>query len=273
VLSSAHNVQSTGKSTWDQRIERAGQLLKSNPSAAEILNFYLGITRFQKSLYAALEASSRTVIANQGALPFLLPRFQEFLLLVKQDAPSPLSAAAEQLEAEGPAVWESLLNNFWEATDNDAGQNLSPHQSFLACAFLQPMAEYFAHRATFDRTQVAPICPFCARKPMLGVLRPQGDGAKRSLVCSLCLTEWDFRRILCPACGEADVKQLPIYTAAEFEHVRVEACDTCKSYIKTIDLTVNGLAVPVVDELASLPLTLWAEEKGYTKLQPNVFGM
>lgn len=272
MLSSAQNVQATMKSSWDQRIERAAQLLKNNPAAAEILNFYLGITRFQKSLYAALETSS-TVIAAQSAPAFLLPRFQEFLLLVQQDAPSPLSAAAEELETEGPAVWESLLNNFWEAAGNGASENLSPHQSFLARAFLQPMAEYFAHHATFDRTQVAPLCPFCARKPMLGVLRPQGDGAKRSLVCSLCLTEWDFRRILCPACGEADVTRLPIYTAAGLEHVRVEACETCKTYIKTIDLTVNGLAVPVVDELASIPLTLWAEEKGYTKLQPNVFGM
>ena len=26
-----------------------------------------------------------------------------------------------------------------------------------------------------------------------------GDGGKRSLICSLCATEWDFRRIVCPA--------------------------------------------------------------------------
>jgi formate dehydrogenase maturation protein FdhE len=33
------------------------------------------------------------------------------------------------------------------------------------------------------------------------------------------------------------------------------------------------LAVPVVDELASVPLDIWAEEQGYTKLQPNLLGM
>jgi len=66
---------------------------------------------------------------------------------------------------------------------------------------------------------------------------------------------------------------LPVYTASQFEHVRVEACDSCKSYIKTIDLTKNGYAVPIVDELATIPLTLWAQERGYSKLQPNLLGL
>ncbi|PYU36148.1 MAG: formate dehydrogenase accessory protein FdhE, partial [Acidobacteria bacterium] len=57
------------------------------------------------------------------------------------------------------------------------------------------------------------------------------------------------------------------------EHMRVEACDTCKTYINTVDLTKNGLAIPVVDELAALPLGLWAQENGYTKLQSNLLGI
>jgi len=55
--------------------------------------------------------------------------------------------------------------------------------------------------------------------------------------------------------------------------VRVEACDTCKCYIKSVDLTRSGLAVPVVDELAAIPLTLWAHEHGYNKLQPNLLAV
>ncbi len=53
----------------------------------------------------------------------------------------------------------------------------------------------------------------------------------------------------------------------------MDACETCKTYIKAVDLTKNGLAVPVVDELASVPLTLWAQEHGYTKLQPNLMAV
>ena len=76
-----------------------------------------------------------------------------------------------------------------------------------------------------------------------------------------------------PGCGEEDNGKLPVYTAAEFDYIRVECCDTCKSYIKTVDLTKNGRAEPVVDEIASAPLDLWAQEHGYSKLQLNVVGL
>jgi FdhE protein len=53
----------------------------------------------------------------------------------------------------------------------------------------------------------------------------------------------------------------------------VDACDTCHSYIKSVDMTKNGRAVPVVDELATLSLSLWAQEKGYAKLEVNLLGI
>jgi len=55
--------------------------------------------------------------------------------------------------------------------------------------------------------------------------------------------------------------------------VRVEACESCHTYIKAIDLTKNGLAVPVIDEVAALSLDVWAQQQGYSKLQPNLFGL
>jgi FdhE protein len=110
-------------------------------------------------------------------------------------------------------------------------------------------------------------------KAVVAVLRPEGDGGKRYLVCSQCLSEREFRRLVCPSCGEEDPKKLPVYKAEQFPHVRVEACDNCRVYIKCIDMTVDGLAVPEVDEIASITMDLWASEKGYTKLQTNMFGL
>jgi FdhE protein len=115
-------------------------------------------------------------------------------------------------------------------------------------------------------------CPLCGGQPFLGVLRPEGDGGKRRMICSFCLQEWDFRRIYCPACGEEDEKKLPVYVAEQFPHIRVEAGESCKVYVRTIDLTKDGNAVPVVDDLAAIPLSLWAHERGYTRLQPNLLG-
>jgi formate dehydrogenase maturation protein FdhE len=52
----------------------------------------------------------------------------------------------------------------------------------------------------------------------------------------------------------------------------VDVCDTCHTYLKSVDLTKTGLAVAVVDELATIPLDLWAREHGYEKLQMNLLG-
>jgi FdhE protein len=82
-----------------------------------------------------------------------------------------------------------------------------------------------------------------------------------------------LRSIACAHCGEEAERKLPVYVAEEFPHVRVEACDTCRTYIKSADLTKNGLAVPVLEELASVALNLWAEQREYTKPQLNLFGM
>jgi formate dehydrogenase maturation protein FdhE len=55
--------------------------------------------------------------------------------------------------------------------------------------------------------------------------------------------------------------------------VRVEVCESCHKYIKGIDLTAYGLAVPVVDEIAALPLDIWAAEQGYKKIEMNLIGV
>jgi formate dehydrogenase maturation protein FdhE len=47
----------------------------------------------------------------------------------------------------------------------------------------------------------------------------------------------------------------------------VDARDTY-TYIKSIDLSKNGNAVPVMDELATVSLNLWAQGHNYKKAQP-----
>ena len=104
------------------------------------------------------------------------------------------------------------------------------------------------------------------------MLRPEGDGGKRFLVCSFCMTEWEFRRILCPNCGEEDYAKLPRYTAEGISAVRVEACESCHAYLKSVDLTVDGHAVPLVDEVATAALDVWAMENGFQKIRRNLVG-
>ena len=55
--------------------------------------------------------------------------------------------------------------------------------------------------------------------------------------------------------------------------VRLEECGSCRTYIKAVDLREAGLAVPVVDELASVEFDLWAVEQGLSKRQKNLLGL
>ena len=248
-------------SPWETRIARAQELAQTYSAAAEILNFYLGIARLQKTVYDDLQAGSKN--PDKAVLS---PHFAPLLSLVKRTAPHPLADAAEELARRGD-TFQHLLDTYWDTDFIDETY------VFFARALLQPYTEFLASRSDISLAGAPSTCPFCDEKPVAGVLRGEGEGAKRSLICSLCSLEWEFRRILCPGCGEEAVDKLPVYTAGQFEHVRVEACDTCRTYIKSVDLTRNGLAVPIVDELATVPLNIWAEEHGYAKLQPNLLGM
>ncbi len=269
------------QATWDERIERAKELAETYSFASEILTFYSEITSFQHFLHARLKSGSGNGAEHTAFLAFrdcldlapLLPSVAPLLALVKRAAPPALAQAAEQLAAEEPDYWEYLLSTYWKS-EGHAVDGAPETHLFFARALLQPYAEHLAASREVELPRFGPpACPICTGKPQVGVLREEGHGAKRSLVCSLCLTEWDYRKVICPGCGEERFEKLAAYTASQFEHVRVEACDTCKTYIKTVDLTKNGLAIPVVDELATIPLSLWAQENGYTKLQPNLLGM
>lgn len=257
---------------WQQRIRRAEKLAIQHSFAAKILGFYIHVARFQQDVHRTLERSAGKTEVSLSSLPKfpeLLHSFPAFLSVVEEKAPAQFAQIARDLRKSSPASQSDLLNHSWTATTEP-----EVAEEFVALAFLQPCAELLRSRAGLQvNGYTHSICPFCNRKAALGVLRPLGDGARRNLICGFCLCEWEFRRIVCAGCGQEDQTKLPVYTAEQFPHIRVECCDACHTYIKSVDLTKNGLADPLVDELASVPLDLWAQEHGYAKLRPNLLGM
>ena len=265
---------------YDARIRRAEKLIAEKSSASDLLSFYKRIAGFQKSFVAQfIDAGMPQTDAQQFGsvregldLTLLLPHFRSFLSLVEQNAPNALAAAAREIAALPSESWVALLTAYWEL-GGVFDQQIWAFAQFFPRAFLQPYAGYLAGRTAVPPVLATPrACPLCGGRPLYGVLRLEGDGGKRCMVCSFCGYEWEFRRILCPTCGEEDEKKLPVYVAEQFPHIRVEACETCKFYIRTIDMTKDGHAVPMVDDLAAIPLTLWAYEHGYSRLQANLLG-
>jgi formate dehydrogenase maturation protein FdhE len=258
------------ESKWEQRIERAELLaLDAGRSAVDVLRFYAAIARVQQNIYETLPtriAGTPTIeiLKERQSLELLGPGLRQVCATVKEHGPKQLANHAEDLLESGRLV--EVLVAYWEP-EQDALDR------FFARTVLQAAAERLAAALTPPEKYESGTCPFCGCEPAVGVMRPEGLGAKRALLCSFCATEWNFPRIKCPSCGEDRNHQLPVYTPEDQDYVRIDACDTCKTYLKTVDLSKMGVAVPVVDEIASLRLTLWAEEKGYHKLAGNLMGM
>jgi len=231
--------------SWDQRIHRAEELAREIPATSELLTFYGEIARFQKRVFEACPDSGLSCWT-----PVLLD-------LVARIGPPVLAEAARTLD---PALFDSL---------NCA----VPELQFFARALRQPYLEALAARNAVPARNAGAQCPACGEKPQATIRRGEGEGGKRFLLCSMCSSEWEFRRILCPGCGEENKDKLPVFTSEQFPYVHLEACDTCGGYLKSINLTKDGRAVPQADEIATTALNIWAEEQGYTKIQVNLLGM
>jgi FdhE protein len=265
---------------YHARISRAERLSSQYAFAAEFLDFYTHIAAFQEQLRSQFappgDAKSGAALAPALRSPLdftvLLPHFRGYLSTIEQHAPAALAGSAHQMSLLPSDAWIASLEAYWEHGGR-YDQQVGAFAQFLARAFLQPYAEFrAAHAMKALVVMTVKTCPLCGARPLLGVLRPEGDGGKRFLLCSFCSQEWEFRRLLCPTCGEEAEAKLPVYIAEQLPYIRVEACDTCKFFLPGIDLTKDGHAIPLVDDLAAIPLTLWAHEHGYSRLQPNLLG-
>ena len=112
-----------------------------------------------------------------------------------------------------------------------------------------------------------------------------------------CGATWGFARANCAGCGEDSSAKLsffsergtasgergsvvrglpagpvPAQDGAVFPHMRIEACDSCRRHLLSIDMAAEPAAVPLVDEMAAIPLDLFARERGYAKIITNLMG-
>lgn len=261
--------------TWDKRIRRAEELLERNATSSQVLTFYRLVLVLQQRIsdslgsHASPEAAVGASLLEQLDGDAALGWLPALLKVVQSDGPAKLSEEAARIGASTEAEQRQMLLAFLDG--EESGASYAPSM-FFARVLFQTQAESIASRLTLPHEHSEPLCPLCSSKPQLAVLRPEGDGGKRHLACSLCLTEWEYRRIVCPVCDEVDPTKLPRYSVEDPMAVRIEACDTCKAYQKSFDMTVDGLLVPEVDDMATIALDLWAVEHGYHKIQLNLLG-
>lgn len=255
---------------WETRLVRLHELAEVHKLIAEALRFYSTILEFQAKV------SSRWMHPTKQDVPLrtqidvgrLVCEMPSLLSLVALHGPELLREAAHRWESDGEQKWRQALQS---ALDSDPMLSAGA-DDFFTRTCLQPVAENLQIQLPADTYIGKNVCPACGGLPQMAVLRPEGDAAGRSLLCSFCLREWPFRRLICPWCGEEDKEKLPRFSSEDWPAIQVEACDTCRRYLKAIDMTVDGLAVPLIDETAFSVLDVWTADHDYTKIVRNLMG-
>lgn len=174
--------------------------------------------------------------------------------LVETSGPRPLAIAAREV---GLRDARAFLSPYWETPGA-----LRVHE-FFARALLELYAATLPNGIE---------CPWCRLPPQVGCLVSQGDGLALQLVCALCYRRRSWPRAVCPSCEESSEGKQAGFTSPQFPHLRLSACDSCQGYLVVVDLARDLESIPEIDELIALPLDLWAAERGYGKLQPNLIG-
>jgi len=262
------------RETWRRRVERAEQLSAADTTSRSLIAFYAALLRAQAAVHAQLTTAASWQPSGdlESDLSALRPHLAKILSAVATAGSQSLAIEARRLLTSGAVDLDDTLLGFWRKPADD---------QFFAKAIVQPYAQ------RLGECGVAPVgrelgrtsnrCPFCCGAPQVSVLCGASDsaleGGARALQCATCLMKWPFRRALCPQCGEEDERKLGYFTTPAFDHLRLETCETCKHYLKGVDLTRLGYAVPLVDEVAGAPLDAWASQQGFVKIELNLVGL
>ena len=280
---------------YAERRRRTGDLLARYPFVRELLDFYGALLGVQEQAFD--EARSARPAARDVVT-----------YVAEMVVPSVVNVSI----AEGPQKLReavALRVNRTDPRELVAGWIGSDEQvlvdRYLARASVGPVLEALGPdvAAFCIGERDARHCPTCGGPPQLSYFAlPSEDLAAggRFLVCARCQGIWGYARMTCPGCGEDSSSRLTIFNeegtvsgergsvvrglegrlrdrgkaehAAVFPHVRIEACETCRRYLLSIDLLAEPEAIPLVDEMSALPLDLYAREKGFTKITPNLMG-
>ncbi|GAC1476489.1 MAG: hypothetical protein PVS3B2_13550 [Candidatus Dormibacteraceae bacterium] len=280
---------------WTARRDRTAELRELNAFARELLDFYGALLGVQEQAFE--EASNARPHAGD---------------LVAYVAEAVMPSVGDVTIAAGPLKLRDAVARRLDATDPRelvaawiGGEEQDMVDRYLARASVSPVLEALGPEVAGSCVGVHDKrhCPACGGPPQLSYFAIAGEdlaAGGRFLVCARCQTSWGYARMHCPGCGEDSSAKLPIFSEegttsgergsvvrglqgkladpvpsqlrATFPHMRIEACESCHRYLLNIDLAADPDAVPEVDELSALPLDLYAREKGFSKIIPNLMG-
>jgi len=189
---------------------------------------------------------------------------QENALL--SEAASRLSTAIDDGTLDASALFSHLLQTDDVSLENMAGKVAVDKAvlAFFAYHSIRPfllecsekLSGYLEGQAPWEKG----YCPVCGSVPALSIINEQG---KRLLSCSVCGHEWVSPRLFCPFCENKEQKSLHYFFSEEEKGYRVDMCDKCRKYIKTLDLReIKHPVYPFLEYVSTLHLDMKAQEQG-----------
>ncbi len=132
-------------------------------------------------------------------------------------------------------------------------------------------ATVVAQRVALDDWRYA-YCPICGALPAVAAL--VGEAGSRQAVCSFCGHFWRLPRMGCPFCNNKRQEKLRYFYGEDEDLCRVQVCEACRGYLKVMDTREVGDAMAMaVDDIATAHLDLVAEEEGYKRKAPRLWGI
>jgi FdhE protein len=255
---------------WAERRARAVELQERYAFASGVLAFYAALLDVQEAAFlAAVRDRPKPEDAAAYAAQCVVPRVIE---LSAQSGPARLLAAVAERFHE--ADFESIMSAWL------SGEELSGVDRYIARAstlpVLRAIGDVAAQACRGDYADWR--CPICRGLPQVSFFAASTENlvtAHRYLECSRCESTWAFARMTCAYCGETESSKLRFFDEIEtplFPHVRIDACNSCKRYLLNVDLGKDRHAIASVDEIAAIPLDLYAKELGLSKAVPNIMG-
>ena len=286
----------------DSSLEKTRELIKrlkeKNPLYHDILDFYGKIFEKQEAVKPEVHVhpidGKNELKAMQFKEGFPLTDREHFVI----DVPSSVKlfeslcqigkAANEKMRENIQAIEEAMTINalnlkemlrrhsdepFFDTISGEFDIS-KPILKFMIRMSIQPSlqanVEKLRDRADL-KTWLRGYCPVCGSLPQLSGIKEEGQ---RYFVCSFCSFQWPGERLKCPFCENTDQEKLHYFYEENKETYRVDLCDNCAQYIKTVDTRKLDYDTDLfLEDIITIHLDLLASEKGYKRPAPSPFGL
>lgn len=281
----ADNIQFT-----ENQITKAAESLKQlRPAYGAILDFYKQIFIAQEDSKDKIEIDpiqiSDEMLSIKADEEFPLVNLSEFAIdakaskmllikicsLTKASSGNMVSSAQAILEAIDAEEFDfdSLFFGLLEEDDSVFEKTAKKYDikkgdlAFIVYNSIKPSLSLCAKQlSTYldkDKPWTKGYCPICGSPAGFSMF--EGEGGERFLLCGFCGHKWSSRRLYCPFCDNTDSKSLNYLYSDEEKEYRVDLCDKCKKYIKTIDIRkTERIIYPPLEHVATLHLDIKAKE-------------